>query len=87
MVNSMPSLEFQSFDCMLCILQSIDLAVKFFISRIGKAESDLQTTLGGATLTTLDQGVASVILKRLCVLFPLNAAHCVSQKVRLIHRT
>ncbi|XP_056161020.1 uncharacterized protein LOC115685680 isoform X2 [Syzygium oleosum] len=79
-VNSMPSLEFQSFDCMLCILQSIDLAVKFFISRIGKAESDLQATLGGATLTTLDQGVASVILKRLCVLFPLNAAHCVSQK-------
>ncbi|KAI6677920.1 hypothetical protein NL676_038716 [Syzygium grande] len=79
-VNSMPSLEFQSFDCMLCILQSIDLAVKYFISRIGKAESDLQTTLGGATLTTLDQGVASVILKRLCVLFPLNAAHCVSQK-------
>ncbi|KAF8012918.1 hypothetical protein BT93_I0932 [Corymbia citriodora subsp. variegata] len=79
-VNSMPSLEFQSFDCMLSILQSIDLAVKFFISRIDKAESDLPSTTGGATLTTLDQGVASVILKRLCVLFPLNAAHRVLQK-------
>ncbi|XP_030525125.1 uncharacterized protein LOC115737229 isoform X2 [Rhodamnia argentea] len=79
-VHTMPSLEFQSFDCMLCILQSIDRAVKFFISRIDKAKSDLQPTLGGATLTTLDQGVVSVILKRLCVLFPLNAAHRVSQK-------
>lgn len=79
-VNSLPSLEFQSFDCMLTILQSIDLAVKFFIATIDKSESDLQTTLGGATLATLDQGVASVILKRLCVLFPLNPAHHASQK-------
>ncbi|XP_039169029.1 uncharacterized protein LOC104444410 isoform X3 [Eucalyptus grandis] len=79
-VNSLPSLEFQSFDCMLTILQSIDLAVKFFIATIDKSESDLQTTLGGATLATLDQGVASVILKRLCVLFPLNPAHHASKK-------
>ncbi|CAK7342019.1 unnamed protein product [Dovyalis caffra] len=65
------SLDAQSFDCMLNILRSIDLAVSFFIHGIQEGHPKLQP---------LDQCVSSLLLKKLLVVFPLSPMHHLSEK-------
>jgi len=68
------SLDAQSFDCMLNILRSIDLAVAFFIHGIQQ---------GHPESPPLDQSFSSVLLKKLLVVFPLSPMHHLSEKVWL----
>ncbi|KAG6754021.1 hypothetical protein POTOM_042029 [Populus tomentosa] len=65
------SLDAQSFDCMLNILRSIDLAVAFFIHGIQQ---------GHPESPPLDQSISSVLLKKLLVVFPLSPMHHLSEK-------
>ncbi|XP_061950001.1 uncharacterized protein LOC133673263 isoform X2 [Populus nigra] len=65
------SLDAQSFDCMLNILRSIDLAVAFFIHGIQQ---------GHPESPPLDQSFSSVLLKKLLVVFPLSPMHHLSEK-------
>ncbi|KAG6753043.1 hypothetical protein POTOM_043087 [Populus tomentosa] len=65
------SLDAQSFDCMLNILRSIDLAVAFFIHGIKQ---------GHPESPPLDQSISSVLLKKLLVVFPLSPMHHLSEK-------
>ncbi|KAJ6330565.1 hypothetical protein OIU76_009205 [Salix suchowensis] len=65
------SLDAQSFDCMLSILRSIDLAVSFFIHRILQGHPESQP---------LDQSFSSVLLKKLLSVFPLCPTHRLSGK-------
>ena len=68
------SLDAQSFDCMLSILRSIDLAVSFFIHGILQGHPESQP---------LDQSFSSVLLKKLLSVFPLCPTHRLSGKVWL----
>uniref|UniRef100_A0A6N2N696 Pre-rRNA-processing protein Ipi1 N-terminal domain-containing protein n=1 Tax=Salix viminalis TaxID=40686 RepID=A0A6N2N696_SALVM len=65
------SLDAQSFDCMLSILRSIDLAVSFFIHRILQGHPESQP---------LDQSFSSVLLKKLLSVFPLCPTHRLAGK-------
>ncbi|KAJ6406758.1 hypothetical protein OIU84_010300 [Salix udensis] len=65
------SLDAQSFDCMLSILRSIDLAVSFFIHGILQGHPESQP---------LDQSFSSVLLKKLLSVFPLCPTHRLSGK-------
>lgn len=81
LVQIMPQLDAQSFDCVLSILQSIDLVVKFFVQEIDKSGVELQVTLSPhAKPDVKDQLVLPVLLKKLLDVFPLNPTHQLSEK-------
>ncbi|KAI9154580.1 hypothetical protein LWI28_028392 [Acer negundo] len=77
LVHSMLLLDTQSFDCMHYILQSIDLAVGFFVYGIRQGKPTLH---GGQDGAIWDQTISLVLLKRFFNLFPLNATHNLSEK-------
>ncbi|KAJ0739367.1 putative pre-rRNA-processing protein Ipi1 [Helianthus annuus] len=77
----MPSclaMETQSYDCVLSILKSIDLVVKFFVNGKGRSAKQLKVSLPS---NGSDQVVLQKLLKKLFVLFPLNPTHQSSEKV------
>ncbi|XP_043726037.1 testis-expressed protein 10 homolog [Telopea speciosissima] len=69
-VHQLPVLETQSFDCMQCALQSIDLVGKFFFYGINKQH---QTAFDGLNAMPL-------FLRKLLEVFPLHSTQHVSEK-------
>ncbi|CAH1415695.1 unnamed protein product [Lactuca virosa] len=70
-VQTMPNLETQSFDCVLSILKSIHLVVKFFVYGNPKVSPPSNRR---------DQDVLQMLLKKLFTVFPLNPTHQSSEK-------
>ncbi|CAN1730291.1 hypothetical protein LINPERHAP1_LOCUS892 [Linum perenne] len=68
----MSQMDAQSFDCMLSTLQSIGLAVRFFIYGIGKDNLDLQRLDGSREVYLWDHRISPTV-KKLLGLFPLNS--------------
>ncbi|XP_058107248.1 uncharacterized protein LOC131250885 isoform X2 [Magnolia sinica] len=84
LVRNMPTVESQSFDCMQCILQSINLVVKFFTY----ATNNLRASFGisipslcrGPVMTTWGESSIPVKLKKLFEVFPLYPVHHSAEK-------
>ena len=76
LLNSMPQLDAQSFECILSILQSIDIALRFFIYVTCEERPESKPLQG-----TLDQTLSSSLSKKLLGVFPLNSNHHLSVKV------
>lgn len=72
-------LDQQSFDCMLSILHSINLAVKFFFYMTDEGKLESRPSQGGLDVTMLT--ISTTLLKKLLVLFPLNMTNQLSEKV------
>ncbi|CAN1234391.1 Testis-expressed protein 10 [Linum perenne] len=70
--QGMSQMDAQSFDCMLSTLQSIGLAVRFFIYGIGKDNLDLQRLDGSREVYLWDHRISPTV-KKLLGLFPLNS--------------
>ncbi|XP_060196534.1 uncharacterized protein LOC132625915 isoform X2 [Lycium barbarum] len=67
LIHSMGHVDAQSFDCMLSLLQSIDLVVRFFGHASGKNQDNFQR-------------ISAVTLKKLWDEFPLGPVDCLSEK-------
>lgn len=80
LVHTMPVLDAQSFDCMLGILQSMDIAVKFFIYGTNKGKSEYQPPHGVPDVTVWDENLSSLLMKKVLQVFPLNPTHELSEK-------
>lgn len=76
-VQTLPILEAQSFDCVLSILKSIDLVVKFFV--YGNSRSGQQLKASPPS-NRRDLDVLQKLLKKLFDVFPLNPPHQSSEK-------
>ncbi|KAJ4961285.1 hypothetical protein NE237_021195 [Protea cynaroides] len=75
-VRQMPVLETQSFDCMQCALQSIDLAGKFLFYGINKH----QTAYDGPDVMAWGENAMPVFLRKLFEVFPLKSTQPLSEK-------
>ncbi|MCE0480943.1 hypothetical protein HAX54_038252 [Datura stramonium] len=83
LIHSMAHVDAQSFDCMLLLLQSIDLVVRFFGHASGKNQDDFQnlpSSYQKNNLSTCDQSLSAVTFKKLWDEFPLSPVHCLSEK-------
>nr|GEV77408.1 hypothetical protein [Tanacetum cinerariifolium] len=76
-VLTRPTLEAQSFDCVLSILKSIDLVVKFFVN--GKGRSGPQLIVSPPSNRS-DKDALQMVLKKLFTVFPLNPSNQSSEK-------
>ncbi|KAJ7974885.1 testis-expressed sequence 10 protein [Quillaja saponaria] len=79
LVQTTEILEGKSFECLLYILQSIDLAVRSFDYGTDKGISESQSPHGEVDLTIWHEAISSVS-KKLLPLFPLNPVHHLSEK-------
>ncbi|KAL8094953.1 hypothetical protein AgCh_036461 [Apium graveolens] len=84
LVHTSPQLDAQSFDCMLSVLQSIDLIVQFFAYGTDKSQQELQISLlfhthRGVSPHNRDNNIM-VMLKKLWDVFPLYPAQQLSEK-------
>ncbi|KAF3969199.1 hypothetical protein CMV_006986 [Castanea mollissima] len=79
LARAMPVLDAQSFDCMLGILQCIDIAAKFFIYGTNKGKSEYQPH-GVPDVTVWDENFSSLLMKKVLQVFPLNPTCHVSEK-------
>ncbi|XP_022766966.1 uncharacterized protein LOC111311659 isoform X2 [Durio zibethinus] len=75
LLNSMPQLDAPSFDCILSILQSIDIALRFFIYVSHEETPESKSLLG-----RVDQTLSLGLLKKLLGVFPLYPKHHLSVK-------
>ncbi|XP_050115360.1 uncharacterized protein LOC126593357 isoform X3 [Malus sylvestris] len=73
-------LNTQSFDCMMSILNSINLAVKFFLYMTDEGKLESQPSQGGHGVTMCDTISVTLVKKFLQVLFPLNMRNQLSEK-------
>ncbi|XP_021822389.1 uncharacterized protein LOC110763822 isoform X1 [Prunus avium] len=71
-------LDKQSFDCMLSILHSINLAVKFFFYMTDEGKLESRPAQEGLDVTMLT--ISMTLLKKLLVLFPLTVTNQLSEK-------
>nr|GMD39245.1 testis-expressed sequence 10 protein-like [Ipomoea batatas] len=71
LVHTMPQMDTQSYDCMLLILQNIDLLVRFFID---------ETPYHHTHVNISDQRISLLALKKLWDEFPFNPIHDLSKK-------
>lgn len=86
LVHTSLQLDAQSFDCMLSVLQSIDLIVQFFAYGTEKSQQELQISLLFYTqrgMSHYGQDNVMVMLKKLWDVFPLYPAHQLSEKVMM----
>jgi hypothetical protein len=67
--HTMPLLNAQSFDCLLCILQSIDIAFRFFIYGTDKGKSEYQLPQGQSDVTVWDESISSLLMKKILLAF------------------
>lgn len=84
LVHTMPQIDTQSYDCMLLILQNIDLLVGFFIDESGKkSQQDLrhEPPYHHTHVNISDQRISLLTLKKLWDEFPFNPIHDLSKKV------
>lgn len=72
----MPQLDAQSFECILSILQSVDISLRFFFYVIHDERPESK-----AHPETLDQTLSSSLSKKLLGVFPLYPKHHFSLKV------
>ncbi|GAV57315.1 Ipi1_N domain-containing protein [Cephalotus follicularis] len=79
LVHTTLPLDAQSFDCMLSILKSIDLAVRFFFYGIHKGKPVSQLPIEEPDVTMWDQSI-SLVLKKLLSVFPVNPKHHLSER-------
>ncbi|KAF9606386.1 hypothetical protein IFM89_025075 [Coptis chinensis] len=79
----MPVVDSQSFECMLCVLQSIDLALKYFIYGTSMLQTDFEVsvscTYGGYDVTVWG-ATLPVLFKKLLKVFPLIPNHHPTEK-------
>lgn len=83
LIHSMANIDAQSFDCMLFLLQSIDLVVSFFVHASGKNQHDFQNlphAYQKNNPSICDQSISAVTLKKLWDEFPLSPKQCLSEK-------
>ncbi|KAL3536032.1 hypothetical protein ACH5RR_004493 [Cinchona calisaya] len=78
--HTMPLADSQSFDCVLFILQSIDVVVKFFVCEMKKTENVPSLYERGPDADVLDKVLSPAIFKKLWEVFPLNPVHRNSDK-------
>ncbi|XP_015900414.3 uncharacterized protein LOC107433628 isoform X1 [Ziziphus jujuba] len=78
--QTFPSFDGQSFDCMLCILQSIDLSIRFYIYVTSENKQESQASHGGLDATMWTETITTFLLKKLLVMFPLNPVNQFSEK-------
>ncbi|KAE8125193.1 hypothetical protein FH972_020026 [Carpinus fangiana] len=78
--HTMPLLDAQSFDCLLCILQSIDIAFRFFIYGTDKGKSEYRLPQGQSDVTVWDESISSLLMKKIILAFPLNPTWQLSEK-------
>ncbi|GKE66149.1 hypothetical protein Tco_1520310, partial [Tanacetum coccineum] len=74
---TMPTLEAQSFACVLSILKSIDIVVKFFFN--GKGRSGLKLIVSPPSNRS-DQDALQMVLKKFFTVFTLNYPNQSSEK-------
>ena len=67
--HTMPLLNAESFDCLLCILQSIDIAFGFFIYGTDKGKSEYQLPQGQSDVTVWDESISSLLMKKILLAF------------------
>ncbi|XP_059463584.1 uncharacterized protein LOC132192307 isoform X2 [Corylus avellana] len=79
--HTMPLLDAQSFDCLLCILQSIDIAFRFYIYGTDKGKSEYQLPQGQSDVTVWDESISSLLMKKILLAFPLNPTWQLSEKI------
>ncbi|XP_048501199.1 uncharacterized protein LOC104892105 isoform X3 [Beta vulgaris subsp. vulgaris] len=73
--HSQPLLDSHSFDCMLSILQSIDLVVQYNVYGISKYQLDLHTSMSAFASSKIgvqDEKFPSLMLDRLFAAFPMQ---------------
>ncbi|XP_062081297.1 uncharacterized protein LOC133786092 isoform X2 [Humulus lupulus] len=70
----------QSFDCMLCLLQSINLSIKFYLCFTYGDNLKLWSSYKGLDANVWAKTISTVVSKKLIVVFPLNPVHRVSEK-------
>lgn len=83
LVHSKPQLDAQSFDSLLSILESIDLAVGFFGYGVQNSGKEIEVSLlpyKGIDATIQRQNMSGSLLEKLFDLFPLNRRHQLSGK-------
>jgi pre-rRNA-processing protein IPI1 len=83
-IQAGPLLDAQSFDCMMCLLQSIDLSIRFFLHFTGEGNLESQPSQRGLDVNVWDESISTiskVLSKRLLVLFPLDPVLQYSGKV------
>lgn len=82
LVCRMPSVETQTFDCMLSILQSINHTVKFFVYKMNKPHASHGYSMHKEpNMTSWGESSIPVLLK-FFEAFPLNRVHQSTEKVR-----
>ncbi|KAF6148879.1 hypothetical protein GIB67_014250 [Kingdonia uniflora] len=84
-VRLMPQVDAQSLECMSSVLQSIDLAVKFFVYGIDRRQSGFEV-LGPCMhkepdVTVWGETVMPRLLKKLEEVFPIGSVHHHTEKV------
>jgi hypothetical protein len=84
--HTMPLLDAQSFDCLLCILQSIDIAFRFFIYGTDKGKSEYRLPQGQSDVTVWDESIPSLLMKKILLVFPLNPMWQLSEKVWSLYK-
>ncbi|KAM3357389.1 putative protein isoform X1 [Capsicum galapagoense] len=83
LIHSTDHLDAQSFDCILFLLQSIDLVVRFLDHVPGKNQHNFQNLPPAYQKNNLgicDQSISAVTLKKLWDEFPLSPNDCMSEK-------
>ncbi|KAH9626733.1 hypothetical protein KSS87_022047 [Heliosperma pusillum] len=80
-VHSERVLDAHTFDCMLCILQSIDLVVQNYVHRVHKYQKGLQSPMSSATMASMqDQDFPPPLLDKLFAIFPIRPMDYLSEK-------
>lgn len=81
---SQPQLDSHYFDCMLSILQSVDLVVGYNVYGIGKYQQELLTSMSSnsrADICLQDEKFPSLLLDRLFAVFPMQPTRSLSEEV------
>ncbi|XP_022147799.1 uncharacterized protein LOC111016649 [Momordica charantia] len=78
-VHDVTLLNAQIYDCMLYVVQSIHLAVQYFLYGSEKGKVESHSPCKGFDMR-LEGTISSALLKKLFSVFPLNPSHHVSEK-------
>ncbi|OVA09115.1 Pre-rRNA-processing protein IPI1/Testis-expressed sequence 10 protein [Macleaya cordata] len=83
-VRVMPQVDAQSFDCMSYVLQSIDLAVRFFVYGNNSCQTSFEVFVPsmskGADVIVWGKNTMLMLLKKLLEVFPLSPIHHPTEK-------
>lgn len=80
-----PQVDAKSFDCMSCVLKSIDLAVRFFVYGKNKRQTSFEVLVPsmpkGTDVVILGKTTMLMLLKKLLEVFPLSPIRHPTEKV------